>query len=618
MRRATTDQLSFQLRATGLRLLRRLRNVRDELPRLARIDALDQMDECWPLVAGSSLTRLWTSANSEEWRLTTGKVHNLRLAVQQLHGLHIPAGTTFSFWRHVDRPLARNGYVAGRELREGCLVARIGGGLCQLSNGLYAAALAAGCEIIERHRHSKMIAGSLAEQDLDATIFWNYVDLRFRPHHDMVIEARLTADDLELRLRLLPEAAAIDALRQQHQTVGAARLGPITDSGAPGDCLTCGETSCVYSIRQLAGAGRTAWLLDDCWPEFDQLQQKQRTADDDFHVPLDGHRWHRPAYAWSLPALDRLTTYPRQTLWHARRVRAAGAQGATRQQALIARDAALAKGYQRQLAFDVDRLVISLNLLPHLWRLGALGGRQYTVLMTRPPLAALQRSLDAAADLYPQSPTLRDYRAPSWLVAAEAAALAAGGVLVTPHHELAAKLRATYGNRVQALSWAIRPPVTAHVRASCRKAGSDATIIQLPRNLAGRPRRRPTLLFAASSLGRKGAYELREALRQQPLTLRILGRATEVDGFWQDIETEEVEAGSDPLLGVDGVVLPAYIEHQPRLLLRAVERGIPVICSPACGLAPQPGVVLVETGDARNLAVAITKQLYGTPLRASR
>ena len=92
----------------------------------------------------------------------------------------VPAGETFSFWKQVGRATRRRGFVAGRELREGCLVANIGGGLCQLSNALYEAALAAGFEIVERHAHSRRVPGSRAALQRDATVFWNYVDLRFR------------------------------------------------------------------------------------------------------------------------------------------------------------------------------------------------------------------------------------------------------------------------------------------------------------------------------------------------------------------------------------------------------------------------------------------------------
>ena len=95
----------------------------------------------------------------------------------------MPAHAVFSFWKQVGRTNRLKGYVAGRELREGCLIPSIGGGLCQLSNALYDAALQAGFEIVERHAHSQVIPGSLAEAGANATVFWNYVDLRFRSHH---------------------------------------------------------------------------------------------------------------------------------------------------------------------------------------------------------------------------------------------------------------------------------------------------------------------------------------------------------------------------------------------------------------------------------------------------
>jgi glycosyltransferase involved in cell wall biosynthesis len=50
------------------------------------------------------------------------------------------------------------------------------------------------------------------------------------------------------------------------------------------------------------------------------------------------------------------------------------------------------------------------------------------------------------------------------------------------------------------------------------------------------------------------------------------------------------------------VVLPAWIEHQPRRLLRALAAGVPVIASDACGLPPRPGLTVVPAGDAEALA----------------
>lgn len=51
-------------------------------------------------------------------------------------------------------------------------------------------------------------------------------------------------------------------------------------------------------------------------------------------------------------------------------------------------DAELARIYARRIPYTATHLVVSQNLLPHLWREGALAGRTFDVLMTRLPLAA--------------------------------------------------------------------------------------------------------------------------------------------------------------------------------------------------------------------------------------
>lgn len=166
--------------------------------KLSRINDINHADLELVFVA-ESITPLWTEKKPAEQVLQLGKVENLRLACQKLHQLYIPAGQIFSFWRQVGRLSRRRGYVAGRELRQGCIIPTIGGGICQLSNALYDTALKAGCHIIERHAHSQIIPGSLAEQGRDATVFWNYIDLRFcQPTKDLYIECQLTQDMLRV------------------------------------------------------------------------------------------------------------------------------------------------------------------------------------------------------------------------------------------------------------------------------------------------------------------------------------------------------------------------------------------------------------------------------------
>lgn len=205
------QRLDFRLRATGLQLRRAGLDALDAFHRgpFPRPPAPRRVDEPEVRMAfrrAEHRSPLWTHLDTREWQLTAGKVHNLRTAARALDGLVVPAGAVFSFWAAVGRPTAWRGYVPGRELREACLIASTGGGLCQLSNALYAVALEAGATIVERHTHSRVVPGSQAELGRDATVFWNYLDLRFRMPEAFELEVRLTDDSLVVGLRALSPA----------------------------------------------------------------------------------------------------------------------------------------------------------------------------------------------------------------------------------------------------------------------------------------------------------------------------------------------------------------------------------------------------------------------------
>src|SRR5690606_31821594 len=92
------------------------------------------------------------------------------------------------------------------------------------------------------------------------------------------------------------------------------------------------------------------------------------------------------------------------------------------------------------------------------------------------------------------------------------------------------------------------------------------------------PNEKPVVVFPASTVARKGCYELREALRGLHVKLQLLGPVIEDVNFWDGFD---IERGGDWLGSADVVVLPAYIEHRPRRLLTAAAAGIPVIASAA-------------------------------------
>lgn len=530
-----------------------------------------------PVIAESK-TPLWTESAPEEQFLLAGKVHNLRLAVKKLNGLEISAGEIFSFWKNVGQASRLKGFVVGRELREGCIIPNVGGGLCQISNALYDAALKAKFEILERHAHSQIIAGSLAEQGRDATVFWNYVDLRFCSPNDFHIEAFLGKDHLSVKFKSENQAKKFFQI-----TENSVKNNPKSEIQNPNSCATCGVESCFRSLKPETTVkfGKTAFLLDEFSPEFDEYIQKMRSEKDSLFIPLDGKRFKKANYAWNLKGFAETKQPFLITLERSFKSRKLAAQGAARQKNLLTMYEKLAENYAKNLPYDVLHIVVQQNLLPFLWKTGALGGRTFDVLMNSLPMSEIQRRLDFAFSLHAESKTLADFRADRNLIEVEAEALKNAEKIITPHTEIAA----LFGEKAEILDWQI----------------PNAKVFKKERN------EKFTIVFSASTVGRKGCYELREAVRGLDIKLITLGALIEDKNFWQGFD---VEKGLDDWLEkADLVVLPAFVEHKPRRILQAVSNKIPVIASKSCGLENVKDITIIETGNIEDLRLAIEGNL---------
>ncbi|HSS22411.1 MAG TPA: VanW family protein [Pyrinomonadaceae bacterium] len=552
--------LLFRSKALAFQVKRAARGITASDPRRHPVsDALIDAN-----IIAESRTPLWNDADGSERVLTLGKIHNLRLAIQRLHGVEVPRGSVFSFWKQIGRTSRHKGYVAGRELREGCLVASIGGGLCQLSNALYDAALQAGCEIVERHAHSKVVPGSLAEIQRDATVFWNYVDLRFLHADDFRIEAELTAESLVVRFR-----ARTIRRRPVVININARRSKPITEINS---CTSCDATECFRHVGNEVKItkGHTAFLLDEYWPEFDRYISNSKQERDLLCVPLDGRKYEKSNYAWTTDGFGLVKQSRFFALRRAYESRKSSAHGAARQAAALQSNEKLAARYATRLAYEVTHVTVMQNLLPYLWRQGHLTGRTFDVLMTRLPLANLQNRLDTAFQLHPESPTLSDFRANPELVASETAALARANRIITPHTEIAA----LFPEKSVLVDWVL-PRVESIVKANKQQ-----------------PAR---IVFPAATLGRKGVYELREALSGLEVELALAGPILERKDFWKGVRVRQLPRDVDWLESATAVVLPSFVEHNPRRLLEALARGVPVIASEACGLGNVGGVTTVDT-----------------------
>lgn len=565
-----TSAMIFRGKATLLQLRRSVNNALGETVR--RFEKASRLADA-PVVA-SSVTPLWTEAAAEEHFLVAGKIENLRRAAKHLNGIEIPAGGLFSFWKHVGRATRRRGFTVGREIREGCVIPNLGGGLCQLSNALYSSALAADCEIVERHAHSRVIAGSLAEQGLDATVFWNYIDLRFRPRIDMRIEVSLDRDDLIVKFRGVRDDAPAAPTKPRRR---------VLHESEPNSCATCGEGDCFRSLTpaETHAERRTAFLVDEFSKEFDRYISEKRTSADVLMIPLDGKRFRKANYAWRTDGFAAVRQSASTAIVRSYRSRRLAAQGAARQQNLLAMNERLALRYAEKLRPDMLHVVVHQNLLPYLWRNGDLGGRTFDVLMTALPMAEIQNRLDAAFARHSESTTLGDFRADGELLADEIAALSAASKIVTTHTDIAELFphRAVLLDREMP---AALPPKTAK-------------------------NAKPTVVFPATTVGRKGCYELREALRGRDIQLVLLGPLIESTDFWEGFEVSRGDENA--LYSADLVVLPAYVEHRPTRLLKAASAGVPVLASKACGVGNVAGIETFDLHEPGVLGELIGKYL---------
>jgi hypothetical protein len=551
----------FTAKTAVLRGIRSVSDLTQPVRQLGRTSAAH-----YRVLLGESSSFLWTAESEVENSLQFGKVQNLRKACLRLHSVEVRAGQVFSFWKQIGRARRSAGYALGRELRQGCLIPSVGGGLCQLSNSLYDLALQSGCDIIERHAHSSIVPGSAAEQGRDATVFWNYVDLRFRAKQSILITAILNRDKLVVRFWGTQKLVSISS--NQPSMYPASSVNTCTD---------CGVSECFrHSHAESARSdGHSAFLIEECWPEFETFALKARNGRDHLFLPYSSKLKPIERYKWNSEGYARTISANKQTLLAAAKARFHRSHLLPPVASQLGRSQLLADFYGDRLSIDISHVYVAQSLLPFLWRRGDLGGRRFSVLMTRLPLRALHHQLDALATRYPERKTFQEFRAPSWMVDVEAEALDEAGQIITPH----AVLATLFPLKTNWLKWKL--PQVAPVQTGDH------------------------IVFPGPALARKGACEIRDVLRSLDRELLVLnGHASESDHFWDGIQVHGNSA--DWIRQAAVVVQPAFVENNPRPLLRALAAGVPVIATRECGIDAHSLLELVPAGDVEALKNAIT------------
>jgi vancomycin resistance protein VanW len=130
-----------------------------------------------------------------------GKEKNIALGSAAIDGIVIAPGEVFSFCRVIGPTTCKRGYVPGLEMHDQELTRSPGGGLCQLANLLFAMAVHADAEIVERHRHSFDLfpdADRTVPFGFGATVFYNHVDFQFRNTLDQPLMLHTWVEDERL------------------------------------------------------------------------------------------------------------------------------------------------------------------------------------------------------------------------------------------------------------------------------------------------------------------------------------------------------------------------------------------------------------------------------------
>ena len=113
---------------------------------------------------------------STQVRGTANRKDNISLAAEKCDGVILLSGEIFSYNDTVGEQTAETGYKLANATQDGQIVQAYGGGICQVSSTIFAAALYANLDIKERWEHEYV--SSYIDAGIDAAVAWDMLDLK--------------------------------------------------------------------------------------------------------------------------------------------------------------------------------------------------------------------------------------------------------------------------------------------------------------------------------------------------------------------------------------------------------------------------------------------------------
>jgi len=173
------------------------------------------------------------------------RTFNLRLAASRLDGHVILPGETFDFNEVVGPRDEAHGYKIAPVIAEGELVDGIGGGTCQISGTLHAAAYFAGLEVVARRPHTR--PSSYIKMGLDAAVSYPTITLKLKNNFDFpvvvhetvkngVVRAEVLGPKRELTVTYVRKILKVQAYQQVERNDSKLPMGvrKLAQRGVPG------------------------------------------------------------------------------------------------------------------------------------------------------------------------------------------------------------------------------------------------------------------------------------------------------------------------------------------------------------------------------------------------
>ncbi len=202
---------------------------------------------------------LGSYSTSFEGRSGSQQVNALR-AARALNGAVIAAGETFSFNQAVGSWTADRGYVKAPVSFSGELIPAWGGGVCQTSTTLYNAALIAGLDVLERHRH--VWPPSYVAPGRDAAVAQYDIDLRLRNPYPwpVRIEARISQGKLGFALCGRAWGPMAEIVTEMRDILAPQQILQVDHELPTGErhILNPGRPGCQVNVYRIQVAGKEA------------------------------------------------------------------------------------------------------------------------------------------------------------------------------------------------------------------------------------------------------------------------------------------------------------------------------------------------------------------------